>query len=744
MANKNQLIFDIDGDESGLKRSLKNAGNELGSFSDKVGGSFGGISSGLKTVSLGFGAVAGAGITALAGLALASNNYVRELNQISNNTRLTVEDIQRLGHAFYDTGLSMEKFGDFNKDTLDKLGDAFRNGGGVADDIKEYGLDVQQYAKFLNQADGGMKAVIHTFYEMKKAGRSVGEITNVLETLASDSSHLITTFEKFNSEAEANSYIQSQNISLTNEAAAEYKKFDAELNKLTGSMKLALAEGLTPFVAGLNTLIGALSESPKQMGFFNELNDSIRESTGSLQDMLDIWRQLRQAGNLNYMGAGFTTGTLDNGSKDPVQESRDTVKRKANDLAADVNNAIAEAKAPKGGFVNKEKEAADAEKASKKAASEAQRAADKLAREEATAAQKRVQAALSLNSILSGLADNNATLQINQFDRQQNEIERKIKESAKVLNYTEAQTADALKQHYADRARAFKDMTDSMLRESDPKQLAANLRELGDRITPEQRDDYIRRKDLADVNNSERNVFDSKQNNVLAEDQQYNSNEQLSLLQAEYDAKLFTEEQYLTRKAELEQRFGRETIALQSQIATTQMNTIAAMAGDVGSILSGAFGENNKLAAAAFAVQKGIAVASSIVAIQESIAKAMSLGFPANIPVIGAAISQGASIVSTLKGTSIKGQAHDGIDSIPNTGTWNLEKGERVVGKTLNADLSKYLKESSSNENGNIEVNAPMIINGAGDISPAKFTEMCKEHADTILQVVRQSQQRNS
>lgn len=43
------------------------------------------------------------------------------------------------------------------------------------------------------------------------------------------------------------------------------------------------------------------------------------------------------------------------------------------------------------------------------------------------------------------------------------------------------------------------------------------------------------------------------------------------------------------------------------------------------------------------------------------------------------------------KGLSMAGMAHDGIDSIPEEGTWLLDKGERVVDSRTNADLKTYL-----------------------------------------------------
>lgn len=68
--------------------------------------------------------------------------------------------------------------------------------------------------------------------------------------------------------------------------------------------------------------------------------------------------------------------------------------------------------------------------------------------------------------------------------------------------------------------------------------------------------------------------------------------------------------------------------------------------------LTEAFGGKQSSAfKALFAISKGFAIAESVIAIQTAIAKASAIGFPANIPLIAQAISQGAQIVSTIKGT---------------------------------------------------------------------------------------------
>ena len=80
------------------------------------------------------------------------------------------------------------------------------------------------------------------------------------------------------------------------------------------------------------------------------------------------------------------------------------------------------------------------------------------------------------------------------------------------------------------------------------------------------------------------------------------------------------------------------------------------------------------------------------------------------------AIPATAGIISTTavaKGAALAGVFHDGIDNVPNTGTYLLESGERVVDKRLNKDMSQFLasQNSSSNVTNNPTLN--FNVNGA-------------------------------
>ncbi|CNH80792.1 Uncharacterised protein [Yersinia pekkanenii] len=746
-ANNQSLVFSIFGDTTQLTQGLNNANKSLQTFGQQTGGvvgdltsRFGGLAANAGSLSTGLMGVASVGamaITALGGLALASNAYVRELNQISTTSGVSIEMLQQLEKAFYGTGLSMEKFGNINTQVIDKLGEAYSTGGGVAANLQSYGIELQQYNKYLNQTDGGLKAVVHTYYEMARAGKNASEIKNVMESLAGDSSILVSTLKQHSSEQDALNYIQSQNITLTNESAEKYKEFDAQLNTLTGTTKLLMAEGLTPLIGGINALVASVTERPKEMGFFNELNDRIRESTGSLQDMIDIWQQLRNAGNLNYMGGGFQTGAMDNGTKDPVQESINSVRQKAIDLKTDLANAIAEATAPKGGWVDPNKIESDMKAAAAKAEAIAK-----------AMAAKRLQAENTLTQTMAQISNSAASLKIKQFNYQQDQIEKKLRESAATLQLSEQQTSEYLQQQYQSRSSSFKSMIDSMIQESDPKKLQENLAAIGDKLNPEQLGLVKKAQDERIGLNQPNadNPFDSRNNEVALNQLQAQQNEELIINNQLYAAKLQSLDEYEKRKSEIQLFYAQKTVALEANSHSAQLTMISTAAGDMGIIMEGAFGKSSGIAQAAFAVQKGIAVANAIINIQAGISKAIALGFPQNLPVIASTIAQGASIVSTIQGTQIEGQAHSGIDSIPtDNSTWVLKAGERVVQPEANRDLTSFLSTTQNGEStGEITIQAPLILQGGGDISSQRFTEMCKQHADVILQAVRQSQQRNS
>lgn len=91
------------------------------------------------------------------------------------------------------------------------------------------------------------------------------------------------------------------------------------------------------------------------------------------------------------------------------------------------------------------------------------------------------------------------------------------------------------------------------------------------------------------------------------------------------------------------------------------------------------------------------------------------------IPYVGpeiapaAAIAAAAGVLMVGVSSALSGQAHDGIDSIPETGTWLLQKGERVTTAKTSAKLDATLDRVATQSTGGGAVYAPTIpisING--------------------------------
>lgn len=140
-----------------------------------------------------------------------------------------------------------------------------------------------------------------------------------------------------------------------------------------------------------------------------------------------------------------------------------------------------------------------------------------------------------------------------------------------------------------------------------------------------------------------------------------------------------------------------------------------------------AFGEQSGAYRAMFALQKGFAIAQASVSIQQAISKAMEVGFPQNIPLIAQAVSQGAKIISTIRSITnpVVGQAHDGIMSVPKSGTWNLEKGERVLPKHTAKAMDEKLAKIGNGGN-------RVIIN---NYSGEKATAQQMPNGDIMVQI---------
>lgn len=86
-------------------------------------------------------------------------------------------------------------------------------------------------------------------------------------------------------------------------------------------------------------------------------------------------------------------------------------------------------------------------------------------------------------------------------------------------------------------------------------------------------------------------------------------------------------------------------------------------------------------------------------------------------PVLGAAAAAGIYVAGGAASAAVLGMAHDGIDSVPATGTWLLEKGERVVTSETSAKLDATLDRIGGQSGGDVTVNLIEDRDKAGQVN---------------------------
>lgn len=190
--------------------------------------------------------------------------------------------------------------------------------------------------------------------------------------------------------------------------------------------------------------------------------------------------------------------------------------------------------------------------------------------------------------------------------------------------------------------------------------------------------------------------------------------DRLEVIQEAMAAELLTEQQALDAKLEARRAYEDATRDL-------TMSSAEEIAGSLSSITKTMMGENSTAYRAMFAMEKGMAIARSIMNIQVAMSSAAaSLPFPQNLGAIATVAANVAGIVGNIQAIvmpNIQGQAHDGIANVPREGTWMLDKGERVVKPADNRKLSDFLDGKNKNvESGNINVNVTVTMDGSSSV----------------------------
>lgn len=176
-----------------------------------------------------------------------------------------------------------------------------------------------------------------------------------------------------------------------------------------------------------------------------------------------------------------------------------------------------------------------------------------------------------------------------------------------------------------------------------------------------------------------------------------NEAEKLLIVEQGLAARLLTEQEAANRRVEIEAETQRRLRDLEVARQSVALTAASETASSLADIAKASLGEQSAVYKAMFIASKAFAIADSIIKIQQGIANALALPFPANLGAVAAVAAQAASIVSNIQavglnladGGLVRGPGTSTSDSIPA----NLSDGEYVV-KASAASRNKPLLDA--------------------------------------------------
>lgn len=172
------------------------------------------------------------------------------------------------------------------------------------------------------------------------------------------------------------------------------------------------------------------------------------------------------------------------------------------------------------------------------------------------------------------------------------------------------------------------------------------------------------------------------------------------------------ENKYRERREQFEGEMNEELLTLGINLSSESLSALQ----DAGMESTGVY-------KAMFLANKASAFANAIISANEAGAKAsaaLAHNPPAALAMSKMITGIGYANAGIIAATGLKGMAHSGIDRVPETGTWLLEKGERVVTSNTSAKLDATLEnlrnQNAVNSGGDVYSSINVTINSDGEV----------------------------
>ncbi|HCL3876265.1 TPA: phage tail tape measure protein [Pseudomonas aeruginosa] len=715
------------------------------------------------------GAATAAGITALAALTVSTVRNANEIANLASVANASTTEFQKYAAGAKLVGIEQEKLADIFKDVNDKVGDFLNTGGGALADFFEnvapkVGVTADQFRNL-----SGPQALGLYVSSLEKAKVSQSDMTFYLEAIASDATALLPLlrnnaegFKTFGDAAQAAGAILDEK---TIKSASELQAATWLVEQSTTGLKNQLTSALIPVLSDFATKLLDVSKDGTSMVAVGEfLVTTLKLVAGAAVATVGAFQLVGKsiAGAAAVASSAFEGITWLEIASGPAGwakrfvQNLDGVKASTSVFAEDMvgsGKKIVEVlefigNAGTGDVNGRVKELAklldDLRKKNKTGTFEAP------GKEVEAAAKRRQQAVTSLISSLqleaatvgmtadeqklyrleldgataSQLAQAKAAIETVESFKKQQKAQEDYKKLIQDLRTDEERLLDTTKERLA--------VLDAMQGLSDEERNRVASRIVSDSFSAPP--SFGGADAVVAGPQGELDKIDKAEEEL---EKWYQT--QLDLLNANREAKAELTAQWDEQELKLKQEHEDALAAIERSRQQVTLSANEQFFGNLSGLAKSFFGEQSGLYKAAFVAEKSYAIAKTLLNAPKTASDAYAA--MAGIPVIGPALGIAAAAaavtaqlaqVAAVKNVNLSGQAHDGIMSVPEDGTWNLKKGERVTTAETSAKLDRTLDDVRRNQ---ASAGAP-TINLIEDRSRAGQVNTRRQDDQYIIDVV--------
>ncbi|SXF83110.1 phage tail tape measure protein [Klebsiella variicola] len=753
------LIAKVGGFVQGMdkaERSSQKWRDQVKKDAKEVGASIAAIGVAAATAAVGIG---------VAGIAIVKSTaqQVSEADRWAKSLKISTQDLLSWQYAAEQAGLTGDNIADIFKDINDKVGDAVLNKSGeAAQALDTLGLSAQKLAQ--QSPDKQLLAISSA---LQKIPTQAGK-TNLLESLGNDLSKMLPLFD--NNNEKLKQFIQlSKDFGVAPpqediDNLVKVNRFFQDIETSAKGLKIEIASGLAKVnLDPLKDAFGDIKKTLTDPSVLQGLSDLV---SGVAQLAGYMIRIAAEAGKLAAIATRFSSrvgSQVINGVDVSSYDNSSAIDARLLELAGQV----ASYNAPGNDVARKYGSQNNIDGIQKEIAALQQRKKFLL---DNASAEKEVQSILNDNnnySLGSGESNQKTTPKSNATENAFKSRLLELQKQAALIETTGKKTAEVteleklnfditsgnlkkLSEGQKEQLRAAAKLLDSKKEELRLNQENAKVAEYVSGLDRQNNlvkqgydNEFVgrysgdRERNRMQERNGIQQDFQVKQEDLL---KQYQSGD---ITKSLYDAETEALQDALNKRLEIQSDYYKEQDKLQndgtagfvSGLATqieasmdlyTNMQQVGAQAFSSLTDMIIDWAETGKLNvkdfAATFIQSIGVALLQYAAA---QVAMAALSAFTAwiGVPYVGPAVASSQAIAAaaaagvfmTAIGSALQGQAHDGIDSVPETGTWLLQKGERVTTAKTSAKLDATLDRVATQSTGGGAVYAPNInipING--------------------------------